>query len=181
MTNVMTGDYYKILGVRKTANAEELKKAYRRLAREHHTDRGGDPVVFKAVAEAYGVLSNPTKRREYDSTVGLSTVVELLSSAHGSRALEIQFGGRPMDALPGANRTVNVTVSRELLQKGGSVQIDPSSGSDDGRKLIDIDIPPNTDVAQFLVIPGHGDPGEVRDDTPIPGSPGTLYVRFKAV
>ncbi|CAN0237293.1 unnamed protein product, partial [Pylaiella littoralis] len=58
--------YYKILEVGKTVDASSITKAYRRLARRKHPDKGGDPEEFKALAEAYEVLSDPEKRRRYD-------------------------------------------------------------------------------------------------------------------
>lgn len=59
-------DYYEVLGVPKAASADELKKAFRRAAVEHHPDKGGDEAKFKEVNEAYEVLSNSEKRQRYD-------------------------------------------------------------------------------------------------------------------
>src|SRR3954449_340387 len=63
-------DYYAALGVSKTANQADIKKAYRKLARQHHPDANkGDAASeekFKEISEAYDVLSDETKRKEYD-------------------------------------------------------------------------------------------------------------------
>src|ERR1700759_1803237 len=63
-------DFYKTLGVERDASAEDLRKAYRKLARKHHPDLNpGDKAAedrFKQVQEAYDVLSDPTKKQMYD-------------------------------------------------------------------------------------------------------------------
>ena len=61
-----TANYYDVLGVKKDASADEIKKAFRKLARKHHPDAGGDEEKFKEINEAYEVLSDPEKRSEYD-------------------------------------------------------------------------------------------------------------------
>jgi len=75
-------DYYELLGVERSATAEELKKAYRKLAMKYHPDRNqGDKQaedMFKDVSEAYEVLSDPQKRRKYDQ--------------YGHDGLKSQFG-----------------------------------------------------------------------------------------
>src|SRR5450432_1759933 len=67
-------DYYKILGVGKNASEAEIKKAYRKLARQYHPDRNsGDKKAeerFKEISQANDVLSDPEKRKEYDRGTG---------------------------------------------------------------------------------------------------------------
>lgn len=69
-------DYYKILGVSKNSSAKEIKKAYYQLAKKYHPDTNkGDPNAskkFQEVSEAYEILSDDTKRKEYD-TYGTTT------------------------------------------------------------------------------------------------------------
>ena len=67
-------DYYKALGVDKKASADEIKKAYRKLARRYHPDRNPDDKRaeerFKEISQAYDVLGDPEKRKQYDSGTG---------------------------------------------------------------------------------------------------------------
>jgi len=59
-------DYYDILGVKRSASADEIKKAFRKLAQKHHPDAGGDEETFKRISEAYETLGDPKKKKEYD-------------------------------------------------------------------------------------------------------------------
>lgn len=59
---------YEILGVATDAAPSEIKKAHRRLVKEHHPDKGGDPETFAKIQEAYEVLSDEGRRARYDST-----------------------------------------------------------------------------------------------------------------
>lgn len=75
-------DYYAVLGIKKNATLDEIKKAFRKLSMIHHPDKtGGDDTKFKELGEAYGVLSDPEKRPIYDE--------------HGSEGLK-QFENHPM-------------------------------------------------------------------------------------
>src|SRR5210317_940662 len=64
-------DYYEVLGVKKDSSTQDIKKAYRKLAMKYHPDRNkGDKEAeekFKKISEAYAVLSDPEKRKQYDT------------------------------------------------------------------------------------------------------------------
>jgi molecular chaperone DnaJ len=63
----MAKNYYETLGVDKKATQDEIKKAFRKLAQKHHPDKGGDEAKFKEITEAYSILSDEKRRREYDN------------------------------------------------------------------------------------------------------------------
>lgn len=77
--DVDTEGMYKILGLEKTADANQIKKAYRKLAMRHHPDKGGDPEKFKEITKAHEILSDPEKREKYDK--------------YGEKGLEAGGGG----------------------------------------------------------------------------------------
>jgi len=81
-------DYYEVLGIAKSASADEIKKAFRKAAISHHPDRGGDEAKFKEVNEAYEVLKDADKRKRYDQ-FGHAGVGGSAGSPYGSG-----FGGQ---------------------------------------------------------------------------------------
>ena len=88
----MAKDYYRILGVPKSASGEQIKKAYRKLAMQYHPDRnpGKEKQAnekFKEINEAYGVLGDPQKRKQYDQ---FGTVGEI-GDIFGSRSTRTTF------------------------------------------------------------------------------------------
>jgi DnaJ-class molecular chaperone len=60
-------DYYTTLGVNRNASPDEIKKAYRKLASQHHPDKGGDTAMFQKIQEAYETLSDPQKKQQFDN------------------------------------------------------------------------------------------------------------------
>jgi len=81
----MAKDYYNVLGVDKKATKDDIKKAFRKLAHKYHPDKGGtDESKFKEITEAYSILSDDRKRREYD------TYGQAFAGSTGSR----QAGGQ---------------------------------------------------------------------------------------
>jgi DnaJ-class molecular chaperone len=60
-------DHYNTLGIDRNANPDDIKKAYRRLAGQHHPDKGGDTATFQKIQQAYEILSDPQKKQEYDN------------------------------------------------------------------------------------------------------------------
>src|SRR2546423_2028189 len=93
-------DFYKILGVKKDAKPEEIKKAYRRLARKYHPDvNPGDKAAedrFKQMSEAFDVLSDPKKRKVYDRFGQYSDNLANAAEA-GASAGYPRGGGVPFD------------------------------------------------------------------------------------
>lgn len=66
----MAKDYYKILDVDKSASQDDIKRAFRKLAHQHHPDKGGEEAKFKEINEAYQILSDEKKRAQYDQFGG---------------------------------------------------------------------------------------------------------------
>src|SRR5262249_61610716 len=90
----VANDYYGILGVRRDADAEEIKKAYRRLARELHPDVNPDPQTqerFKEITQAYEVLSDPGKRQMYD--MGADPFAQAGAGGPGGVGAGVPFSG----------------------------------------------------------------------------------------
>lgn len=97
-------DYYKILGVDKSASQEEIKKAFRKLAHQHHPDKkGGDEAKFKEINEAWQVLGDENKRKQYDQFGsdfeqqggfgGGAGWEDFMRAARGGQGMNFDFGG----------------------------------------------------------------------------------------
>lgn len=157
-------DYYKVLGVSKTATSDELKKAYRKLALEHHPDRGGDDKEFKKINEAYQVLSDPQKRARYDQfgSAGASGPSaggyggfegSDFGGAQGFDFSGFGFGGGGLgdifesffeDAYSTVQAQIEISPAQAVLGDKMTLQV--------GKETIDLDIPAGvSDGTQFRV------------------------------
>jgi DnaJ-class molecular chaperone len=127
-------DYYKILGVDRSADDKAIKQAYRRLARKHHPDVSkakGSAERFKEINEAYEVLSDPDKRQRYES-LGPDWQRYAEAGAGGpSQGFRVHFGGRGADLgdLGGFSDFFR-TIFGDLGVRGG----DPFAEVRDGRR-----------------------------------------------
>ena len=122
------GDHYKTLGVDRKASQDEIKKAYRKLARQYHPDTNKDAGAeerFKQISEAYDVLGDPEKRKKYDRGGGVfSTSNPFGGAAGGGGAAGADFGSFS-DILSGIFNTAG--------GRGGGVRTKPAAES--GRDL----------------------------------------------
>lgn len=158
-------DYYAILGVAKTATQDEIKRAYRRLAHQHHPDKGGqgNGAKFKEINEAYQVLSDPQKRQAYDrfgasdftGSSGWSGDYEDLLRQFGqtnSSGFGSGFGSIFEDLFGAALTQMQVQVDIRLTQ---ALLGDKISFQVNGEK-INLDIPPATQDGDSFRFPGKG-------------------------
>jgi len=141
----MSRDYYEVLGVGRSADETEIKKAFRRLARELHPDTNTeDPQTedkFKEAAEAYEVLSDAGRRRQYDAYgheglrsggyapnfEGFGSVSDLFSAFFGSGGFDSAFGtgrGQRAGQMQGADVVVAVAIDLAEAARGQTVEVE---------------------------------------------------------
>jgi curved DNA-binding protein len=174
-------DYYAALGVPRDADAEAIKKAYRKLARQHHPDvskDAGAEARFKDVAEAYATLKDPEKRAAYDALgsrrggeefsppphwqhdfggdagfadMDLADLLDALARGRGGR------GRSQTVPLRGHDYETSVRLSLEDAHRGTTVNLDVQH--EDGTRTLAVTVPAGVTDGQRLRLRGKGGPG----------------------
>ena len=134
---------YETLGVPKNASADEIKKAYRKLAREHHPDAsGGDEARFKEIQGAYDVLSDPEKRQQYDAFG--STNGRPAGFGDGSGP---QFADFDLSDLFGGIFGGGARQRRPVPERGADVEAHTTLSFDDALRGAEVRIPVEVETA----------------------------------
>lgn len=156
-------DYYSILGVDKNADDQTIKKAYKRLAMQHHPDKGGDENKFKEINEAYATLSNPQKKTQYDNPhqggFGFS---------HGTQGFDFNdvFGtGSPFDTIFQRHRNqtqmFRTPVQVSLRQAYTGAQQAMEIQTNQGKKVLNLTIPKGVATGQQVRYDNIMGPGSI--------------------
>ncbi|HRY30939.1 MAG TPA: DnaJ C-terminal domain-containing protein [Candidatus Paceibacterota bacterium] len=193
----MGKDYYKTLGIDKTASKDEIKKAFRKLAHKYHPDKkDGDEKKFKEVNEAYNILSDDQKRAQYDQfgqtfdTSGggfnqagfggfdFSAFNRGFGSAGQSFEFDLNdilgsfFGGQGFGRIKkGADVTIDIEIDFKDSIFGLSREIPIAYRNSNKKETIRIVIPPGIDNGEMIRVRGKGESVES-------GRPGDLYVKI---
>lgn len=166
-------DYYSILGVERTATADEIKLAYRRMAAKHHPDRGGDKSKFQQVEEAYRTLSDIDMRASYDQS-GPQSQFGNFAGGFGFNFNDLfgqMFNGNPGFAahFNTGSRAYSVRMSLWIYL------VDAVTG---GRRPVSVSTPQGSTVVEIDIPPGVNDGDAVRYPNLAPGN-GDLIVQFR--
>lgn len=157
-------DHYSTLGVDRNAGPDEIKIAYRRMANQHHPDRGGDKSKFQEIQAAYDTLRDPEKRQQYDNPQpqgfhfhqGGGGFEEMFGQMFGGgHPFGNMFGRNPQ---PVRNRTLNlqtqITLEEAFHGKDMIANITLPSGRD---QVLEIKIPAGVNDGTVLRLSGMGD------------------------
>jgi DnaJ-class molecular chaperone len=159
-------DHYSTLGVSRTASPEEIKRAYRKLAMQHHPDRGGDHNTFAKINEAYDTLSDPNKKANYDNPQVHSWPNQNpFGQGHPFADIFSQFGmGRGVPKNRDLTVLAKINLKDVLVGKQLIVSYRLRSGK---QETVEVDIPigaRNGDTVRYTGLGDDGDPRFQRGD-----------------
>ncbi len=165
-------NHYETLGVNKSATPDEIKKAYRRLASQHHPDKGGDTAKFQEIQTAYDTLSDPDKRAAYDNPSPFNGGHSHFDFGHGPMNIndifnQFNFGaghgqgpfGRFRQApQPRRNKDIRAEIEmglqETLYDQNKTLSIRTANGE---RQTIDVTVPKGITPGTTIKYPGLGD------------------------
>ena len=159
--------HYQTLGIEKTATQEDIKRAYRRLASQHHPDKGGDTAKFQEIQTAYDTLSDPEKRQEYDNP---NPFKERFNGGWQSTGPNVEdlfrnFGFHFGDGFANQHTrrsarrnqdlrvTVQITLAESLVKQGKTLSVKTKKG----RETVSITIPEGIPHNSTIKYSGLGD------------------------
>lgn len=143
-------DYYAILGVDKSATPDQIKKAFRKLASQHHPDKGGDTAMFQQIQEAYAILGDPEKKAQYDNPKpqgfqGFQAGPGGFQwNVHGMDLNDIfgQMFNQQAGVHRNTKQTFRTNINISLLEAYNGTNKVLEMNTQSGKKIIDIKIPP---------------------------------------
>lgn len=137
-------DHYATLGVPKTASQDEIKRAFRKLASQHHPDKGGDTRKFQEVQAAYDVLGDEAKRQQYDNPAPQFSGFQGFGPGGAQFNMNDIFGqmfgsGHPFGQQRRNHVRMTIWISLADVIRGGSKTV--SVGTSQGNNTVEIEIP----------------------------------------
>jgi len=137
-------DYYQTLGIPRNASDDDIKRAYRKKAMKHHPDRGGDEAQFQELQQAYAILGDPDKRKQYDNPQPHVRININGDSFHAQGApfdfnSIFEMFGQRMGPKQQRNQRISIWISLDAAVLGGARTI--AVGTPNGNSTIQINIP----------------------------------------
>lgn len=185
----MAKNYYDVLGVKRSATVDEIKKAFRKKARTMHPDAGGDEEEFKALNEAYETLSDPQKKKQYDlygqymgnqpgsgyssygnpfdfgggqarySTQAPSGWSEIFDSIRNGEGMFGTSWEMPKRAKRGKDLTVDLPITFEEAYRGTAKKVTIRVPSTGDKETVEVKVPAGAVTGGKLRYHGHGEWG----------------------
>jgi DnaJ-class molecular chaperone len=168
-------DHYNTLGVAKNATPDEIKKAYRKLASQHHPDKGGDKAKFQDIQAAYDTLSNPDKRQQYDNPMPQGFQQQGFPQGHPFNDIFSQMfggGGNPFDPFGQQRRQ---QPQQQVFRT--TINISLEQAYHGGEQILKLQTPTNTHAVTIQIPKGIQNGNQMRIDNVLDGA--SLIVDFR--